>query len=85
MLNGIQTQSAQVYDLSEALPEMGALGVDLVRLSPHSSHMNDVIEAFRLGTEGDVGALRSRLEAVRPSAAVDGYWHGKAGIDHAAA
>ncbi|MBI2316774.1 MAG: U32 family peptidase [Betaproteobacteria bacterium] len=84
-LNGIQTQSAQIYDLSAALPELSALGVDLIRLSPHSSGMNDVIAAFRQGCAGDAGGLRARLDAVRPAAPVDGYWHGKAGIDHVAA
>ncbi|MBI4290830.1 MAG: U32 family peptidase [Betaproteobacteria bacterium] len=83
-LNGIQTQSAQIYDLSAALPEMRSLGVDLVRLSPHSSGMNQVIEAFRQGIEGNTDArgLHSLLDSVRPAAPVDGYWYGKAGIDH---
>ena len=83
-LNGIQTQSAQIYDLSAALPEMRALGVDLVRLSPHASGMNQVIEAFRQSIEGntDASGLHSALDAVRPAAPVDGYWYGKAGIDH---
>src|SRR3972149_7263856 len=33
-LNGIQTQSAQVYDLSDAIAELRDLKVDVLRLSP---------------------------------------------------
>ncbi len=83
-LNGIQMQSAQIYDLSSALPELRTLGVDLIRLSPHSANMNRVIEAFHQGLHGetDASGLRSLLDAVRPTPPADGYWYGKAGIDH---
>ena len=39
MLNGIQTQSARVYNLIAELPVLRALGVDVLRLSPQSQHM----------------------------------------------
>jgi len=45
-LNGIQTLSAQIHDLSGVMPEIQALGVERVRLSPQSAHMAEVIEAF---------------------------------------
>ncbi|MFN6962065.1 MAG: U32 family peptidase, partial [Rhodocyclaceae bacterium] len=35
-INGIQTQSAKHYHLERELPELAALGVDLIRLSPQS-------------------------------------------------
>jgi collagenase-like PrtC family protease len=38
-LNGLQTQSAQVYDLSRVLPQMRELGVGVVRLSVQSAGM----------------------------------------------
>jgi len=81
-LNGIQMQSAQIYDISSALQDMQTLGVELVRLSPHSQNMNQVVEAFHRGLQGNADGLRSQLDALRPMAAADGYWYGKSGIDH---
>jgi collagenase-like PrtC family protease len=46
VLNGIQTQSARVYNLINDLPELRALGVDVLRLSPQSQHMADIVAAF---------------------------------------
>ena len=46
VLNGTQTQSARVYNLLEELPQMQAMGVDLVRLSPQPQHMEQVIALF---------------------------------------
>ena len=83
-LNGIQTQSAQVCDLLAALPEMRALGVDRIRLSPQSMRMNEVIEAFGRALDGSAEqpGIRSLPSEVRPGDPVDGYWYGKAGIAH---
>ena len=37
-LNGIQTQSAKVYNLLRELPALVAAGVDMVRISPQAAH-----------------------------------------------
>ena len=86
-LNGLQTQSAQVYDLSRALPQMRKLGVDVVRLSAQSAGMNGIIEAYHLALEGELSGsdLESALAAHRTTDYCDGYWHGKPGIEHLAA
>jgi collagenase-like PrtC family protease len=78
-LNGIQTQSAQVYDLSAALDELRALGVGVVRLSPQSTGMPEVIRQFRARLEGspEGGGLGELALAER----CDGYWHGAPGIE----
>jgi collagenase-like PrtC family protease len=86
-LNGLQTQSAQVYDLSRTLPQMRELGVDVVRLSAQSAGMNGIIEAYHRALEGELSGpdLEAALAAHRPADPCDGYWYGKPGIEHLAA
>ncbi len=79
-LNGIQTQSAGVYNLIGALPTLNGLGVTSLRLSPQSRHMGRVVDAFQAALSGDTGAA-ARLERVMPGPSVDGYWHGRAGLE----
>lgn len=82
-LNGIQTQSAQAYDLSDAVGELRSLGVEVVRLSPQSTGMTGVVAAFRAAIEGRIGpAEASRALAPLASARCNGYWHGTAGLDY---
>lgn len=83
-LNGIQTQSAGVYTLIGELPALRDLGVVSLRLSPQSRHMERVIDAFRAALAGEARAAE-KLARVMPGPAVDGYWHGQAGLDHSAA
>ena len=45
-LNGIQTQSALVYDLSDSIGELRSLGVDVVRISPQSHNTLAIVEVF---------------------------------------
>ena len=83
VLNGIQTQSARVYNL---LPELGALrelGVDVVRISPQSQHTLEIIDLFH-------GVMTARTRAVdamlaltplMPERACNGYWYGKPGLE----
>jgi O2-independent ubiquinone biosynthesis protein UbiV len=82
-LNGIQTQSAGVYTLIGELPALRDLGVASLRLSPQSRHMERVIDAFQSALAGEAGAAE-RLARVMPGLAVDGYWHGRAGLEHSA-
>jgi len=80
-INGIQTQSAGVYTLIDELPALRELGVASLRLSPQSRHMGRVVEAFRAALAGEAGAADA-LARVMPGPAVDGYWHGRAGLEH---
>ncbi|MHB1213567.1 MAG: U32 family peptidase [Thiobacillus sp.] len=81
-LNGIQTQSAGVYTLIGELPALRELGVASLRLSPQSRHMGRVVDAFRAALAGEDGAAE-KLARVMPGPAVDGYWHGRAGLEPA--
>lgn len=82
-LNGIQTQSAGVYSLIGELPALRELGIAGLRLSPQSRHMGRVVEAFQAALAGETGAAE-KLARVMPGPAVDGYWHGRAGLEHSA-
>jgi len=80
-LNGVQAQSAQVYDLSAELDTLVSLGVGAVRLSPQSKAMPAVIREFRARIEG---SPPGRLAELAVADRCDGYWHGAPGIERAA-
>jgi collagenase-like PrtC family protease len=79
-LNGIQTQSAGVYNLIGELPVLRELNIASLRLSPQSRHMGRVAEAFQSALDGE-HVVASALARVMPGKAVDGYWHGRAGLE----
>ena len=78
-LNGIQTQSALVYDLSDALGELRELRVDVVRVSPQSRNMHAIIDSFRERCAGRPGAPLDELRIAPPC---NGYWHGVPGMEY---
>ncbi len=80
-LNGIQTQSAGVYTLIGELPALRELGIASLRLSPQSRHMGSVVEAFQTALAGEPVAA-SALARIMPGPPVDGYWHGRAGLEY---
>ncbi|MDQ1314817.1 MAG: O2-independent ubiquinone biosynthesis protein UbiV [Pseudomonadota bacterium] len=79
-LNGIQTQSAGVYTLLGELPALRKLDIASLRLSPQSRHMGRVVEAFQATIMGEAGAADG-LQRIMPGPPVDGYWHGRAGLE----
>jgi collagenase-like PrtC family protease len=81
-LNGIQTQSAGVYNLIGELPSLKELGVASLRLSPQSRHMGRIVEAFQRALVGE--EIPADLARLMPGPAVDGYWHGRAGLEYGA-
>ena len=78
-LNGLQTQSAQVYDLSGAIEELRRLAVDVVRISPQSTNTMAIIASFRERCDGRTGAP---LEALGVAPPCNGYWHGVPGMEY---
>jgi collagenase-like PrtC family protease len=87
VLNGTQTQSAKVYNLVDALDDMHNLGVDVVRLSPQSQSMAEVVAVFDAARKRSLqpqDAL-ARLQPLMPAEGCNGYWYGKPGLDQVAA
>jgi O2-independent ubiquinone biosynthesis protein UbiV len=77
-INGIQTMSAQSYNLLHEMPDMLQMGIDIIRISPQQEHIGDIIAAFDAARHGrPVDVDSSRWSS---SGLVDGYWFGDAGI-----
>ncbi len=77
-INGIQTMSAQNYNLLHEIPDMLAMGIDIIRISPQKAHIGEIIAAFDAARHGaTVSPDRTGWSA---SGEVDGYWFGAAGI-----
>lgn len=83
VLNGIQTQSALVYNLVHELDDMRALGVDVVRVSPQSQGTAQVIGLLHAVLEGRTRAADAfaAMAALMPAGPCNGFWHGKPGLD----
>lgn len=83
VLNGIQTQSALVYNLIDQIDTMRALEVEVARISPQAHHTVRIIELFdavRQGTMAAKPAMQSMRELM-PDGACNGYWHARPGLD----
>jgi collagenase-like PrtC family protease len=72
-LNGIQTQSAKVYNLLADLPDLAAAGVEILRISPQSTGTADVLAAFRARIDGNTATLTGD--------SCNGFWHGRPGLE----
>jgi len=82
-VNGVQTLSHGVHLVDADAGTLRAAGVTALRLSPHTTDMVAVAEAFRARLDGriDGGELAVRVtEAGLPGALVGGYAHGTAGL-----
>lgn len=82
-LNGIQTQSASIYNLIGEINDMRQLGVDVVRISPQPTYTGEVMATFRAAIDGVVSVVEANA-ALTPylfDAPCDGYWHGRSGIE----
>ena len=77
-INGIQTMSAQSYNLLHEVPDMLAMGIDIIRISPQKQHINKIISAYDAARCGQPVNIDS--SAWSASGLVDGYWFGDAGI-----
>ena len=86
VLNGIQTQSARVYNLLSELAELRDIGVDVVRISPQAQHTADIVQLFHsvmLNQTPASDALQA-MQALMPEQACNGYWYGKPGLEQIA-
>lgn len=82
VLNGIQTQSAQTYNLLPVLPDLIGLGVDVLRISPQSAHTERVVALFHRHLTGEIDRAEATtgLLQLMPTGPADGYWYGRPGM-----
>ncbi|MBP8596491.1 MAG: U32 family peptidase, partial [Brachymonas sp.] len=82
VLNGIQIQSARVCNLAADLPALQSMGANILRLSPQSQHMPEIITLWRTALDGQIPAAEAatRINTLLPAPACNGYWHGTAGM-----
>jgi O2-independent ubiquinone biosynthesis protein UbiV len=87
VLNGIQTQSAKVYNLIDQLDGMHEIGVDVIRLSPQANDTQEVIALFDAARRRAVTPqdAMTRLRPLMPAESCNGYWHGRPGLEQGAA
>lgn len=83
VFNGIQTQSANVYNLVTEVPRMQAMQVDVLRVAPQSSHTGDIVEMFRQVMEKTLSPADAfeRMKNMMPGSPCNGYWHGEPGMN----
>lgn len=82
-LNGIQTQSALVYNLVGELSAMSKMGVDVARISPQAQHTDRIIALFRDVLDQKIPSAEAlkQMEPLMPDQPCNGYWYGKPGLD----
>jgi len=81
VLNGIQTQSALTHQVLDELPELDALGVDVLRISPQHRHTMEIIGLFDSARKGAPHEpLTRELAGLLPLGACNGYLVGEAGM-----
>ncbi len=82
-LNGIQTQSALVYNLVNELDAMRELGVDVVRISPQAQHIDRIISLFHnvITKKSSAADAMREMAPLMPEQSCNGYWYGKPGLD----
>jgi collagenase-like PrtC family protease len=71
-INGISVQGEEITDLGPELPELRALGVDILRLYPQAEGTEAVVRHF--------DAARGASEAPARIGERNGYWHGEPGM-----
>ena len=73
-INGIQTMSAKVFHLERELPDLAALGIEVLRISPQSTDMPALIAAYR--------DLIDQQPATMPAGDYcNGFWHEQPGLE----
>lgn len=77
-INGIQTMSAQTYNLLNEVPTMRAMGIDILRISPQPQRTAAIVAAFDTARRGE--AVNPDMTGWASEGMVDGYWFGDAGI-----
>jgi collagenase-like PrtC family protease len=83
VLNGIQTQSAKVYNLLNDLPALRHAGVDVIRICPQAESTETVIAECRRRIDAADAAwtLVSTWPPTGRGDTCNGFWHGRPGLE----
>jgi len=76
-INGLQTQSALVYNLIQDIGTLKEAGVTIMRVSPQSAGTAEVLESLR-------DALSGKDQPIQQQDHCNGFWHGRPGLERAA-
>lgn len=76
-LNGVQTQSAEIYSLASDIGSIEKMCVHIVRVSPKSQGTLEVLETWKKAIDGALPAVAA-LEDVKDRTA-NGFWHARPG------
>jgi collagenase-like PrtC family protease len=83
VLNGIQTQSALTHQVLEQIPELEALGVDVLRISPQHEGTMRILDIFNKSlNNNNLKDLNNKLLKLLPHGACNGYLDEQAGMDY---
>ena len=83
VLNGIQTQSARTHQALDSLPELAALGVDVLRISPQHDGTMRIVEIFDIALNvNNIGNLFDNLLELIPHGVCNGYLVKMAGMEY---
>lgn len=83
VLNGIQTQSSLTHQVLEQIPDLQALGVDVLRISPQYNDTLRIIDIFNKSLNtNELKDLNNELLQLLPMGACNGYLVEQAGMDY---
>ncbi len=83
VFNGIQTQSASVYNLVMEVARMQSMQVDVLRIAPQPAHTGDIVGMFRKVMERTLSSADAleQMKKMMPGAPCNGYWYGEPGMN----
>lgn len=81
-LNGVQTQSARVYNLIADLPQV-TTSATVVRISPQGDDTDKVLDLFRATLDAKANPQEAFLQSatLMVDQPCNGFWHGQAGLE----
>lgn len=80
-INGIQTQSGQIYNLLGEHSTMAEIGVDIMRVSPKSAGTFEVLEQFNRAIRGEGTTAQQIASDLQNEEFCNGYWYGLPGME----
>jgi len=78
-MNGIQTLSADTFNLITQLDQMQQMGVEVVRISPQFSNTEKIIQTFKDRIDQSIDTDQA-LDALKAYQQCDGYWFDQPGM-----